>query len=116
MLVAAGVLAALPAGRAAAACPTCTSAVQANKLIYSSVAVSQGNFSVTGVVQGVSYDQNVIEVVAGGDHKSIHITPTTSIVKHGETAGIADLRVGVHVVVGGVIKDGQLVALTIEIK
>ncbi|MBV8172782.1 MAG: hypothetical protein JO219_12720 [Candidatus Eremiobacteraeota bacterium] len=74
------------------------------------------NFTVTGTVQGVAYDQNVIEVAAQGGKQSIHVTPTTSIAKHGEVGSISDLRPGVHVVVSGVVTNGQRVAVSIEIK
>lgn len=101
---------------ASAGCGFCLQAVQADQVIYSAYAVNEGSFSVTGVVQGVSYPQNVIEVLVTGAKQSIHIAPTTAITKHGETASIADLRVGTHVTAAGIIRDGQRVAVTIDIK
>jgi hypothetical protein len=99
----------------AAADPGWTMA-QADQVIYSDYAVNEGNFSVTGVVQGVSYDQNVVEVNVGGVKQSIHVAPTTTITKHGETGSIADIRVGSHVTVAGIMRDGQRVAVTIDVK
>lgn len=101
---------------ASAGCGFCLTAVQADQVIYSAYAVNEGSFNVTGVVQGVSYPQNVIEVLVTGAKQSIHIAPTTAITKHGETGSIADLRVGTHVTVAGIIRDGQRVAVTIDIK
>jgi len=107
----------LAAGQpAAAGCRFCLSPVQADEMIYSAYAVNEGNFTVTGVVQGVSYSQNVIEVLVAGVKQSIHIAPTTAITKHGETGSIADIRVGTHVTVEGVVREGQRVAVTIDIK
>jgi hypothetical protein len=107
----------LPAGRpAVAGCSFCLSTAQADEIIYSAYAVNEGNFNVTGVVQGVSYPQNVIEVLVAGAKQSIHIAPTTAITKHGETGSIADIRVGTHVRVAGIMRDGQRVAVTIDIK
>lgn len=107
----------LAAGQpAAASCGFCLSPVQADEIIYSAYAVNEGNFNVTGVVQGVSYPQNVIEVLVAGAKQSIHIAPTTAITKHGETGSIADIRVGTHVTIAGVVRDGQRVATTIDIK
>jgi hypothetical protein len=107
----------LAAGRpAAAGCSFCLSTAQADEIIYSAYAVNEGNFNVTGVVQGVSYPQNVIEVLVAGAKQSIHIAPTTAITKHGETGSIADIRVGTHVTVAGIMRDGQRVAVTIDIK
>jgi hypothetical protein len=100
----------------AAACAACPASVRADESIYSGLAVNEGNFQITGVVSGVAYAQNVIEVTVAGAKQSIHVTPTTSIDKHGETGSIADLRVGVHVDIAGVIRDGQHVAVTIQIK
>ncbi len=100
----------------AAACAACPAGVRADESIYSGLAVNEGNFQITGVVSGVAYAQNVVEVTAAGVKQSIHVTPTTSIDKHGETGSIADLRVGVHVDISGVIRDGQHVAVTIQIK
>jgi hypothetical protein len=74
------------------------------------------NFTITGTVAGVAYDQNVIEVAGRGGKQSIHITPTTAIAKHGEVGSISDLRPGAHVVVSGVVTNGQRVAVSIEIK
>ena len=79
-------------------------------------AAADANFSITGTVQAVAYDQNVIEVSTPAGKESVHITPTTSIAKHGEAGSISDLRPGAHVVVSGVITGGQHVAVTIEIK
>jgi hypothetical protein len=101
-LVAAGVLAAFAVSVAPHGAPP--------------AAAADSNFSITGTVQGVAYDQNVIEVSGPAGKQSIHITPTTSIAKHGEVGSISDLRPGVHVVVSGVISAGQHVAVTIEIK
>jgi hypothetical protein len=101
---------------ASAGCGVCLSAVQADQVIYSAYAVNEGSFNVTGVVQGVSYSQNVIEVLVAGAKQSIHIAPTTAITRHGETGSIADLRVGTHVTVAGIVRDGQRVAVTIDIK
>jgi hypothetical protein len=105
----------LASGQPASAGPGLTM-VQADMVIYSDYAVNEGNFNITGVVQGVSYDQNVIEVLATGSKESIHIAPTTAITKHGETGSIGDIRVGTHVTVAGVVRDGQRVAVTIDIK
>lgn len=77
---------------------------------------ADANFTVTGTVAGVAYDQNVIEVSGPGGKQSIHITPTTAIAKHGEVGSISDLRPGAHVVVSGVVTNGQRVAVSIEIK
>jgi hypothetical protein len=105
-----------PGQPASAGCDVCLTAVQADQVIYSAYAVNEGNFSVTGVVQGVSYPQNVIEVLVAGAKQSIHVAPTTAITRHGETGSIADIRVGTHVTVAGIVRDGQRVAVTIEIK
>jgi hypothetical protein len=100
-----------------AQCNGCQAAVLANEIIYGDLAANESSFKVTGgLVQGVSYSQNVIEVVSAGVKESIHITPTTTIDKHGETGSIADIRAGVHVNVTGVIRDGQRVAVNIVIK
>jgi hypothetical protein len=106
----------VPGQPVSAGCASCLSAVQADQMIYSAYAVNEGSFNVTGVVQGVSYAQNVIEVLATGTKESIHVAPTTTITKHGETESIADIRVGTHVTVAGVVRDGQRVAVTIDIK
>src|SRR5215469_15661380 len=74
------------------------------------------NFTISGTVAGVAYDQNVIEVASRSGKQSIHITPTTAIAKHGEVGSISDLRPGAHVVVSGVVTNGQRVAVSIEIK
>ena len=99
-----------------ASCLNCVSAVLSNELIYSALAANEGSFKISGLVSGVSYAQNIVEVQANGAKESIHITPTTTINKHGQTGSIADIRPGVHVQVNGVIRDGEKVALTIEIK
>jgi hypothetical protein len=106
----------LIAGPTSAACINCLSTALANEAIYSGLAANEGNFSVTGLVQGVSYAQNVVEVQGGAGKETIHITPTTTIDKHGQTGSIADIRPGVHITVDGVVRDGQKVALTIQIK
>ncbi|HEV2908409.1 MAG TPA: hypothetical protein VGX02_03975 [Candidatus Eremiobacteraceae bacterium] len=103
------------AGPAGTVCGACQAGDLSNGTI-SVAAAADANFTLTGVVQGVSYDQNVIEVLAAGVKQSIHITPTTSIAKHGEAGSIADLRPGVHVAVTGIVQGGQHVAVTIEIK
>jgi hypothetical protein len=105
------------AGPAGTVCSACQASDLSNGTI-SVAAAADANFTLTGVVQGVSYDQNVIEVLAAGVKQSIHITPTTSIAKHGETGSIADLRPGVHVAVTGIVQGekGQHIAVTIEIK
>lgn len=103
------------AGPVGTACSACQAAVLSNGAV--SVAAAAGtNFTITGTVAGVSYDQNVIEVLAAGVKETIHVTPTTSIAKHGESGSISDIRPGAHVAVTGVIHDGQHVAVTIEIK
>ena len=79
-------------------------------------ASNQSSFNMAGLVQGVSYAQNVVEISVNGTKQSVHITPTTAIDKRGETGSIADIRPGVHILVSGVVRDGQKVALTIEIK
>jgi hypothetical protein len=107
---------ALTAGGGAGAYGACQAAALANGSTTTTIAAAATNFSITGVVQGVSYDQNVIEVLAAGVKQSIHVTPTTSIAKHGEAGSIADIRPGAHVAVTGVVQNGQRVAVTIEIK
>lgn len=99
-----------------ASCLNCLSAVLSNEAVYSALAANQGSFNISGLVSGVSYAQNIVEIQANGAKESVHITPTTTINKHGQTGSIADIRPGVHVQVSGVIRDGQKVALTIDIK
>ena len=110
------VLLALAAGPSQAGGLNGLPAALANELIYSALASNQSSFSMAGLVQGVSYAQNIVEISVNRTKQSIHITPTTTIDKHGETGSIADIRPGVHIVVSGVVRDGQKVALTIEIK
>ena len=108
-------LAAAVVGLAGTAGPAWQAALRPSGALSVALAADT-NFNITGVVQGVSYDQNVIEVLAAGVKQSIHVTPTTSIAKHGETGSISDIRPGAHVVVTGVVQNGQHVAVTIEIK
>jgi hypothetical protein len=96
--------------------PAWQAALRPSGVVSVALAAGDTNFNITGVVQGVAYDQNVIEVLAAGVKQSIHVTPTTSIAKHGETGSIADIRPGAHVVVTGVVQNGKHVAVTIEIK
>ncbi len=103
-------------GLAGTAGPAWQAALRPSGVVSVALAAGDTNFNITGVVQGVSYDQNVIEVLAAGVKQSIHVTPTTSIAKHGETGSISDIRPGAHVVVTGVVQNGQHVAVTIEIK
>lgn len=113
MIAALILVAAWPSG---AACSNCVSSVVANEAIYSSLAANEGSFTSAGLVSGVSYAQNIVEIQVSGGKQSIHVTPTTTIDKHGQVGSIADIRPGVHIVVNGVVRDGQKVALTIEIK
>lgn len=92
------------------------SGVVANEAIYSALAANEGSFTATGLVSGVSYAQNIVEVQVNGGKESIHVTPTTTIDKHGQMGSMADIRPGVHIVVSGVVREGQKVALTIQIK
>ncbi len=103
------------AGPAGTACTACQAGELSNGTI-SVAAAADANFTLTGVIQGVAYDQNVIEVLAAGVTESIHITPTTSIAKHGQAGSIADLSKGEHVAVTGIVQGGKHIAVTIEIK
>lgn len=72
-------------------------------------------FSITGRVESVDYDSNVIVVRSKGEVLTIAITPTTSLERDGEIGSIADLRPGVRVRLKGSVRDGVKTAESIVI-
>lgn len=77
--------------------------------------VAETSFTLTGVVMAVHYSQNTIEVQTGGARATIHVTPTTSIARKGETGSIADIRQNQKLTITGVIRNGERIAVSIAI-
>jgi hypothetical protein len=72
-------------------------------------------FSISGVVESVSYVSNSMRVAADGQTLEIEITPTTAIEMRGETGSISDIRRGAKVSVSGVIRDHDWIANSVVI-
>jgi hypothetical protein len=77
--------------------------------------VAETSFTLTGVVMAVHYSQNTIEVQTGGARVTIHVTPTTSIARKGETGSIADIRQNQKLTITGVMRNGERIAVSIAI-
>lgn len=77
--------------------------------------VAETSFTLTGVVMAVHYSQNTIELQTGGARVTIHVTPTTSIARKGETGSIADVRQNQKLTITGVMRNGERIAVSIAI-
>jgi len=77
--------------------------------------VAETSFTMTGVVMAVHYSQNTIELQTGGARVTIHVTPTTSIARKGETGSIADIRQNQKLTITGVMRNGERIAVSIAI-
>jgi cytochrome c-type biogenesis protein CcmE len=77
--------------------------------------VAETSFTLTGVVMAVHYSQNTIELQSGGARVTIHVTPTTSIARKGETGSIADIRQNQKLTITGVMRNGERIAVSIAI-
>ncbi len=80
--------------------------------------LADGNqrFNVSGTVAAVDYASNTVTVKTGGQTVQVIVTPTTVIEEHGEAGSIADIRKGAKITASGVVRNGQKVALSINLK
>jgi hypothetical protein len=72
-------------------------------------------FSISGIVQSVSYDTNTVHLSGSGQSVTLVITPTTTIELRGESGSIADIRRGSKITATGVIRSGTWVANSVVI-
>jgi|GEM_PF-6926102 len=73
-------------------------------------------FSLSGTVEAVDYDANLVTINAGGKHVVISITPTTAIEDRGTIGGMADIHRGRKITASGVTRGGTLVAQSVLLR
>jgi hypothetical protein len=95
--------------------PSAARAAQPGSAATSLLADANKRFTVSGVVQSVSYVTNTVRLNEGNQIIEITITPTTAIEVRGESGSIADIRRGSKITATGVNRSGDWVANSVVI-
>lgn len=73
-------------------------------------------FSVSGTVEAVDYDANSVTIKSGGKRLEVSVTPTTAIDDRGQVGGIADIHRGRKIAASGILRNGVMVAQSIQLR
>jgi hypothetical protein len=95
--------------------PSAARAAQPGSATTWLLADANKRFTVSGVVQSISYVTNTVRLNEGNQSIEITITPTTAIEVRGESGSIADIRRGSKITATGVIRSGDWVANSVVI-